>query len=178
MQLVILGAGESGVGTALLGKKGGYEVFVSDFGSISEKNQKILNDEHIEWEHQQHTESKILNADVVVKSPGIPDKAPIVKKLYEKGIKVISEIEFVYQFAKNTSIAITGSNGKTTTTMLTYHLLNQEGLNVGLAGNIGESYAKQVVLDPEKLLVLELSSLQLDGNIEYNPHIAIITNIH
>lgn len=177
MQLVILGAGESGVGTALLGKKEGYEVFISDFGSISEKYQKILNDEHIEWEQQQHTESKILNADVVVKSPGIPDKAPIVKKLHEKGIKVISEIEFVYQFAKNTSIAITGSNGKTTTTMLTYHLLKQEGLYVGLAGNIGESYAKQVVLDPEKLFVLELSSFQLDGNIEYNPHIAIITNI-
>ncbi len=177
MRLVILGAGESGVGTALLGKKEGYEVFVSDFGSISEKYQQILNEETIEWEQQQHTESKILNADVVVKSPGIPDKAPIVKKLHEKGIKVISEIEFVYQFAKNTSIAITGSNGKTTTTMLTYHLLKQEGLNVGLAGNIGESYAKQVVLDPEKLFVLELSSFQLDGNINYNPHIAIITNI-
>lgn len=177
MRLVILGAGESGVGTALLGKKEGYEVFVSDFGSISEKYQQILNDEKIEWEQQQHTESKILNADVVVKSPGIPDKAPIVKKLHEKGIKVISEIEFVYQFAKNTSIAITGSNGKTTTTMLTYHLLKQDGLNVGLAGNIGESYAKQVAIDPEKLFVLELSSFQLDGNIDYNPHIAIITNI-
>lgn len=177
MRLVILGAGESGVGTALLGKKEGYEIFVSDFGSISEKYQKILNDEKIEWEQQQHTESKILNADVVVKSPGIPDKAPIVKKLHEKGIKVISEIEFVYQFAKNTSIAITGSNGKTTTTMLTYHLLKQDGLNVGLAGNIGESYAKQVAIDPEKLFVLELSSFQLDGNINYNPHIAIITNI-
>jgi UDP-N-acetylmuramoylalanine--D-glutamate ligase len=177
MRLVILGAGESGVGTALLGKKEGYDIFVSDFGSISEKYQQILNNEKIEWEQQQHTESKILNADVVVKSPGIPDKAPIVKKLHEKGIKVISEIEFVYQFAKNTSIAITGSNGKTTTTMLTYHLLKQEGLNVGLAGNIGESYAKQVVLDPEKLFVLELSSFQLDGNINYNPHIAIITNI-
>ena len=177
MRLVILGAGESGVGTALLGKKEGYEVFVSDFGSISEKYQQILNDEKIEWEQQQHTESKILNADVVVKSPGIPDKAPIVKKLHEKGIKVISEIEFVYQFAKNTSIAITGSNGKTTTTMLTYHLLKQDGLNVGLAGNIGESYAKQVAIDPEKLFVLELSSFQLDGNINYNPHIAIITNI-
>ncbi|KAA5532833.1 UDP-N-acetylmuramoyl-L-alanine--D-glutamate ligase [Paenimyroides baculatum] len=177
MRLVILGAGESGFGTALLGKKKGYEVFVSDFGSISEKYQQILNNEKIEWEQQQHTESKILNADVVVKSPGIPDKAPIVKKLHEKGIKVISEIEFVYQFAKNTSIAITGSNGKTTTTMLTYHLLKQEGLNVGLAGNIGESYAKQVAIDPEKLFVLELSSFQLDGNIDYNPHIAIITNI-
>lgn len=177
MRLVILGAGESGVGTALLAKKEGYEIFVSDFGSINEKYQQLLNNEKIEWEQQQHTESKILNADVVVKSPGIPDKASIVKKLHEKGIKVISEIEFVYLFAKNTSIAITGSNGKTTTTMLTYHLLKQEGLNVGLAGNIGESYAKQVALDPEKLFVLELSSFQLDGNIDYRPHIAIITNI-
>ncbi|UUV22065.1 UDP-N-acetylmuramoyl-L-alanine--D-glutamate ligase [Paenimyroides aestuarii] len=177
MRLVILGAGESGVGTALLGKQKGYEVFVSDFGSISEKYQQILNNEKIEWEQQQHTESKILNADVVVKSPGIPDKAPIVKKLHEKGIKVISEIEFVYPFAKNTSIAITGSNGKTTTTLLAYHLLKQEGLNVGLAGNIGESYAKQVALHPEKMFVLELSSFQLDGNIDYNPHIAVITNI-
>lgn len=177
MQLVILGAGESGVGTAILGKQKGYNVFVSDFGTIADKYQKILNEENIQWEQKQHTESKILIADVVVKSPGIPDKAPIVKKLHEKGIKVISEIEFVYQFAQNTSIAITGSNGKTTTTLLTYHLLKQEGLNVGLAGNIGESYAKQVALNPDKLFVLELSSFQLDGNINYNPHIAIITNI-
>lgn len=177
MRLVILGAGESGVGTALLGKKEGYEVFVSDFGKINEKYQKVLEDNKIEWEHNQHTEAKILNADVVVKSPGIPDKAPIVKKLHEKGIKIISEIEFVYAFAKNTSIGITGSNGKTTTTLLTYHLLKQEGLDVGLAGNIGESYAKQVAQDPEKLFVLELSSFQLDGNIDYKPHIAIITNI-
>lgn len=177
MRLVVLGAGESGVGTALLGKKEGYEVFVSDFGSIAEKYQNVLVQNEIDWEQQQHTESKILNADVVVKSPGIPDKAPIVKKLHEANIKVISEIEFVYGFAKNTSIAITGSNGKTTTTLLTYHLLKQEGLDVGLAGNIGESYAKQVALEPEKLFVLELSSFQLDGNIDYKPHIAVITNI-
>ncbi|MBA5791929.1 UDP-N-acetylmuramoyl-L-alanine--D-glutamate ligase [Flavobacterium sp. xlx-214] len=177
MRLVILGAGESGVGTALLGKQKGYDVFVSDFGAISEKYQEVLRKNTIDWEQQQHTEAKILNADVVVKSPGIPDKAPIVKKLHEKDIKVISEIEFVYQFAENTSIAITGSNGKTTTTLLTYHLLKQEGLNVGLAGNIGESYAKQVATHPDKLFVLELSSFQLDGNIDYNPHIAVITNI-
>ena len=177
MRLVILGAGESGVGTALLGKQKGYDVFVSDFGSISEKYQDVLRKNTIDWEQQQHTEAKILNADVVVKSPGIPDKAPIVKKLHKKGIKVISEIEFVYQFAENTSIAITGSNGKTTTTLLTYHLLKQSGLNVGLAGNIGESYAKQVATHPDKLFVLELSSFQLDGNIDYNPHIAVITNI-
>ncbi|SEH86266.1 UDP-N-acetylmuramoylalanine--D-glutamate ligase [Paenimyroides aquimaris] len=177
MRLVILGGGESGVGTALLGKKEGYEVFVSDFGSISEKYQQVLIQNEIDWEQQQHTEDKIVNADVVVKSPGIPDKAPIVKKLREKGVKVISEIEFVYSFAKNTSVAITGSNGKTTTTLLTYHLLKQGGLDVGLAGNIGESYAKQVAVDPEKLFVLELSSFQLDGNINYKPHIAVITNI-
>lgn len=177
MRLVILGGGESGVGTALLGKKEGYEVFVSDFGSISEKYQQVLIQNEIDWEQQQHTEDKIVNADVVVKSPGIPDKAPIIKKLHEKGVKVISEIEFVYGFAKNTSVAITGSNGKTTTTLLTYHLLKQSGLDVGLAGNIGESYAKQVAVDPEKLFVLELSSFQLDGNINYKPHIAVITNI-
>ena len=177
MRLVILGAGESGVGTAILAKQKGYDVFVSDFGSIQEKYQNILNAQNIDWEHNEHTENKILNADIVVKSPGIPDKAPIVKRLHEQQIPVISEIEFVYGFAENTSIAITGSNGKTTTTLLTYHLLKQEGLNVGLAGNIGDSYAKQIATDPEKLFVLELSSFQLDGNIKYNPHIAIITNI-
>ena len=177
MRLVILGAGESGVGTALLGKQKGYEVFVSDFGSISEKYQKVLLQNEIEWEQQQHTEDKILNADVVVKSPGIPDKAPIVKKLAAKGIKVISEIEFAFPYAQNVSIGITGSNGKTTTSLLTYHLLKQGGIDVGLAGNIGESYAKQLVEHPEKLFVLELSSFQLDGNIHYKPHIAIITNI-
>lgn len=177
MRLVILGAGESGTGTALLGKQMGYEVFVSDFGTIAPAYQSILEEAGIAWEQQQHTESKITDADVVVKSPGIPDKAPIVKKLREKGVKVISEIEFVYPFARNTTIGITGSNGKTTTTLLTYHLLKQGGLDTGLAGNIGESYAKQVAEHPEKLYVLELSSFQLDGNIDYRPHIAVITNI-
>ena len=142
-------------------------------------SEKILNEvKRSNGKQQQHTESKILNADVVIKSPGIPDKAPIVKKLHEKGIQVISEIEFAVSFCKcNTSIGITGSNGKTTTTMLTYHLLKQEGLNVGLAGNIGKSFAWQVAIDPKNCYVLELSSFQLDGNIDYNPHIAIITNI-
>lgn len=177
MRLVILGAGESGIGTALLGKQKGYEVFVSDFGSVSEKYQKVLIQNEIEWEQQQHSEEKILNADVVVKSPGIPEKAAIIKKLFAKGIKVISEIEFAFPYAKNVSVGITGSNGKTTTSLLTYHLLKQGGMNVGLAGNIGESYAKQLVEHPEKLFVLELSSFQLDGNIDYKPHIAIITNI-
>lgn len=177
MKVVVLGAGESGVGTALLAKKKGYEVFVSDFGSIANKYKNVLITNTIAWEEKQHTEAQILNADVVVKSPGIPDKAPIVKKLHEKGIKVISEIEFTFPYAKNQSVAITGSNGKTTTTLLTYHLLKQGGLNVGLAGNIGDSYAKQIAEDPDKMFVLELSSFQLDGNIDYAPHIAIITNI-
>ena len=177
MKVVVLGAGESGVGTALLAKKKAYEVFVSDFGSIADKYKNVLITNAITWEEKQHTEAQILNADVVVKSPGIPDKAPIVKKLHEKGIKVISEIEFTFPYAKNQSIAITGSNGKTTTTLLTYHLLKQGGLNVGLAGNIGDSYAKQIAEDPDKMFVLELSSFQLDGNIDYAPHIAIITNI-
>ncbi|HLW63081.1 MAG TPA: UDP-N-acetylmuramoyl-L-alanine--D-glutamate ligase [Flavobacterium sp.] len=177
MRLVILGAGESGVGTALLGKQKGYEVFVSDFGLINEKYQKVLIQNDIEWEQQKHSEEKILNADVVVKSPGIPEKAAIIKKLFAKGIKVISEIEFAFPYAKNVSVGITGSNGKTTTALLTYHLLKQGGLNVGLAGNIGESYAKQLVHHPDKMYVLELSSFQLDGNIDYKPHIAIITNI-
>lgn len=177
MKVVVLGAGESGVGTALLAKKKGYEVFVSDFGSIADKYKNVLITNTIAWEEKQHTEAQILNADVVVKSPGIPDKVPIVKKLHEKCIKVISEIEFAFPYANNQSIAITGSNGKTTTTLLTYHLLKQGGLNVGLAGNIGDSYAKQIAEDPDKMFVLELSSFQLDGNIDYAPHIAIITNI-
>ena len=177
MKVVVLGAGESGVGTALLAKKKAYEVFVSDFGSIADKYKNVLITNAITWEEKQHTEAQILNADVVVKSPGIPDKVPIVKKLHEKSIKVISEIEFAFPYANNQSIAITGSNVKTTTTLLTYHLLKQGGLNVGLAGNIGDSYAKQIAEDPDKMFVLELSSFQLDGNIDYAPHIAIITNI-
>lgn len=177
MKVVVLGAGESGVGAALLAKKKDYEVFVSDFGAINEKYRNVLLQNDIEWEQQQHSEEKILNADVVVKSPGIPEKAAIIKKLFAKGIKVISEIEFAFPYAQNVSIGITGSNGKTTTSLLTYHLLKQGGLNVGLAGNIGESYAKQLVNHPDKMYVLELSSFQLDGNIDYKPHIAIITNI-
>lgn len=172
MRLVILGAGESGVGTALLGKQKGYEVFVSDYGNISPKYQEVLLKNEIEWEQQQHTESLILNADVVVKSPGISDKVPIIKKLINKGVKVISEIEFAIPFAENKSIAITGSNGKTTTALLTFHLLKNGDKQVGLAGNIGDSFAKQLVDSPDKLYVLELSSFQLDGNIDYRPHIA------
>ncbi|RVT78695.1 UDP-N-acetylmuramoyl-L-alanine--D-glutamate ligase [Flavobacterium sufflavum] len=177
MRLVVLGGGESGVGTAILGKEKGYDVFVSDFGKIKESYKEVLINKGIEWEDEKHTESLILNADVVMKSPGIPEKAPIVKKLVERGIPVISEIEFAAPFTKAITIGITGSNGKTTTTMLTYHLLQSAGLNVGLAGNIGKSFAEQVAEDKYDSYVLELSSFQLDGIINYKPHIAIITNI-
>ena len=177
MRLVILGGGESGVGTAILGKKKGYDVFVSDFGKIKNNYKEVLILNKIKFEDEQHTEELILNADVVMKSPGIPDKSPIVKKLKGKNIPVISEIEFTAQFTNATTIGITGSNGKTTTTMLVYHLLKQGGLNVGLAGNIGKSFAWQVSEDKHDLYVLELSSFQLDGIENYKPHIAIITNI-
>ncbi|MBA0884554.1 UDP-N-acetylmuramoyl-L-alanine--D-glutamate ligase [Flavobacterium undicola] len=177
MRLVVLGGGESGVGTAILGKEKGYDVFVSDFGKIKQSYKDVLIKNGVDWEDEKHTESLILNADVVMKSPGIPEKAPIVKKLVEKGIPVISEIEFAAPFTKAITIGITGSNGKTTTTMLTYHLLQSAGLNVGLAGNIGKSFAEQVAEDKYDSYVLELSSFQLDGIINYKPHIAIITNI-
>ncbi|WP_395047293.1 UDP-N-acetylmuramoyl-L-alanine--D-glutamate ligase [Flavobacterium sp.] len=177
MRLVILGGGESGVGTAILGKKKGYDVFVSDFGKIKNNYKEVLILNKIKFEDEQHSEELILNADLVMKSPGIPDKSPIVKKLKEKNIPVISEIEFTAQFTNATTIGITGSNGKTTTTMLVYHLLKQGGLNVGLAGNIGKSFAWQVSEDKYDVYVLELSSFQLDGIENYKPHIAIITNI-
>ncbi|CAM2977234.1 UDP-N-acetylmuramoylalanine--D-glutamate ligase [Flavobacterium succinicans] len=177
MRLVVLGGGESGVGTAILGLKKGYDVFVSDFGKIKQKYKDVLNQYNIPWEEEQHTEALILNATVVMKSPGIPDKAPIVKKLIESGIVVISEIEFAAPFTNAVTIGITGSNGKTTTTMLTYHLLKQAGLNVALGGNIGKSFAWQVAESEYDVYVLELSSFQLDGIINYKPHIAILTNI-
>lgn len=176
-KLVILGGGESGVGTAILGKKKGYNVFVSDFGKIKDNYKEVLNSNEIKWEEETHTENRILNADVVMKSPGIPEKSPIVKKLLEKQIPVISEIEFAAPFTNAVTIGITGSNGKTTTTMLTYHLLKSAGLNVGLGGNIGKSFAWQVAENDFDVYVLELSSFQLDGCYNYNPHIAVITNI-
>lgn len=177
MRLVVLGGGESGVGTAILGKKKGYNVFVSDFGKIKESYKEVLIINKIPWEEEQHTEDLILNADVVMKSPGIPEKSPIVKKIMATGIKVISEIEFAKPFTEALTIGITGSNGKTTTTMLTYHLLKSAGLNVGLGGNIGKSFAWQVAENKFDAYVLELSSFQLDGIIDYRPDIAIITNI-
>ncbi|RZJ54142.1 MAG: UDP-N-acetylmuramoyl-L-alanine--D-glutamate ligase [Flavobacterium sp.] len=176
-RLVVLGGGESGVGTAILGKKKGYDVFVSDFGKIKESYKEVLIINGIAWEEEQHTEDLILNADVVMKSPGIPEKSPIVKKLFAAGIKVISEIEFAKPYTEALTIGITGSNGKTTTTMLTHHLLKSAGLNVGLGGNIGKSFAWQVAENKYDAYVLELSSFQLDGIIEYRPDIAIITNI-
>lgn len=176
-RLVILGGGESGVGTAILGKKKGYDVFVSDFGKIKDNYKEVLALNKLDWEEEQHTEEKILNADVVMKSPGIPDKSPIVKLLHKKGIPVISEIEFAYQFIDVQTIGITGSNGKTTTTMLTHHLIKQGGLNMGLAGNIGKSFAWQVAEGKHEGYVLEISSFQLDGIEKYRPNVAVITNI-
>jgi len=176
-RLVVLGGGESGVGTALLGKAKGYEVFVSDRGEIKKKYKDVLKHNKIEWEDNQHTEDKILNADVVMKSPGIPDKVALVQALKGKGISVISEIEFAAQYTDANIIGITGSNGKTTTTMLTHHILKGGELNVAIGGNIGDSFAKEVVDNGYEHYVLELSSFQLDGIENFKPHIAVITNI-
>jgi UDP-N-acetylmuramoylalanine--D-glutamate ligase len=177
MRLVILGGGESGIGTAILGKQKGYDVFVSDFGKIKDQYKQVLIDNEIEFEDEKHTEDLILNADVVMKSPGIPDKSPMVKKLIEKGVRIVSEIEFTIPFTNAKIVGITGSNGKTTTTMLTYHLLQKAGLNVGLGGNIGKSFAWQVATENFDFYVLELSSFQLDGCYQFRPDIAMITNL-
>ena len=173
----ILGAGESGVGAAILAKKQGWNVFVSDFGSIKQEFKDELDANELKWEEGQHTESVILNSDLVIKSPGIPDKAPIIKKLKEKGIKIISEIEFGGYYSKAKTICITGSNGKTTTTMLTYHILRKAGINVGLAGNVGKSFAKQIATEDFEWYVLELSSFQLDDMFEFRADIAMLLNI-
>lgn len=175
-RLVILGSGESGVGTALLGKAKGYAVFVSDKGKIKEKYKQVLIHNEIEWEDEKHSESKILKADLVMKSPGIPDNVPLVKQIRERQIPIVSEIEFASKFTKATFVGITGSNGKTTTATLTHHILKQQ-LNVGLAGNIGDSFAKQVLEDDFQNYVLEISSFQLDDIIDFKPKIAVITNI-
>jgi len=175
--LVVLGGGESGVGAAILGLKKGYKVFVSDKGRIKEKYKKVLSNLALEWEEKQHSEDLIFQADVVVKSPGIPDTIPLVKQLIEKGIEVISEIEFAGRFTEAKMICITGSNGKTTTALLLYHILKNGGLNVGLAGNIGKSLALQVAEDNFDYYVLELSSFQLDGMFHFKADIAILMNI-
>ncbi|MDD7913557.1 UDP-N-acetylmuramoyl-L-alanine--D-glutamate ligase [Polaribacter ponticola] len=176
-RLIVLGGGESGVGTAILGKQKGYDVFVSDKGAMSKKYKEVLKHNEIDFEENQHTENKILNADVVMKSPGIPDKVALVQKLIENSIPVISEIEFAAQFTTASIIGITGSNGKTTTTLLVYHILKNAGLNVGVAGNIGDSFAQQVAEHSFDNYVLELSSFQLDGIEKFNSHIAVLTNI-
>jgi UDP-N-acetylmuramoylalanine--D-glutamate ligase len=176
-RLVVLGAGESGVGAAYLAQQQGYEVFVSDFGAIADKYKAQLQSWNIRFEEKQHTEAEILNAVEVVKSPGIPGKASIVKALRDKGIPVISEIEFAGRYTDAKIIAITGSNGKTTTTGLTYHILKNAGLNVGLAGNIGNSFAYQVATEKFDYYVLELSSFMLDDMYAFRAHIAVLLNI-
>lgn len=176
-RLVILGAGESGVGTAVLGLKQGYEVFVSDKGKIADKYARELEKHGVVYESGQHTEEKILNADVVMKSPGIPEKAEMVKKLRAKGVKIVSEIEFASWFTNAQIVGITGANGKTTTTALTYHILKSGGLNVGLGGNIGKSFAYQVATENYDYYVLEISSFQLDDIEKFCPNVAVLTNI-
>jgi len=176
-RLVILGGGESGVGTAILGKQKEYDVFVSDRNEIAKKYKEVLLHNEIDYEENQHSETKIFNADVVMKSPGIPEKVELVQQLKKKGIPVISEIEFASKFTNSTIVGITGSNGKTTTTLLTHHILQHADLNVGIAGNIGDSFAEQVATENMENYVLELSSFQLDGVENFNSHIAIITNI-
>lgn len=176
-RLVILGGGESGIGTAVLAKKKGFEVFLSDKGKLKDKYKEVLLNNGIEWEEEQHTEALILNADEVVKSPGIPNKTEIILQLKKKEIPVISEIEFAGRYTSAKKICITGSNGKTTTTLLTYHIFKKAGLNVGLAGNVGKSFAMQVATENFDYYVLELSSFQLDDMFEFKADIAILLNI-
>jgi len=176
-RLVVLGGAESGVGAAVLAKKKGMDVFLSDCGKIDEKYIKTLTEWNIPFEEGHHTEDLILNADEVVKSPGIPSAAPLVVKLRDQGTSVISEIEFAGRYDTAKKICVTGSNGKTTTTSLIYYLLRNAGLNVGLGGNIGKSYAYQVATEHFDYYVLEISSFQLDDVYEFKPDIAIITNI-
>jgi UDP-N-acetylmuramoylalanine--D-glutamate ligase len=176
-RIVILGGGESGVGAAVLAKKQGFDVFLSDLSEIKLQYKTILQQSEIKWEENKHTEELILNATEVIKSPGIPDKAPIIKKLQHQGMPVISEIEFAGRYTHAKMICITGSNGKTTTTMLLYHILTKAGLNVGLAGNVGQSLALQVANSPCDYYVVELSSFQLDGMREFKADIAILLNI-
>ena len=176
-RLVVLGGGESGVGTCILAKQKGYEVFLSDKGGIKPQYRDELLNRGIEFEEGQHTEEKILSADEVVKSPGIPETAPVVQALRAKGIPVISEIEFASRYTTAKKICITGSNGKTTTTMLTYFILKEAGLNVGLAGNVGKSFAWQVAENDYDYYVLELSSFQLDGMYDFKADVAVILNI-
>jgi UDP-N-acetylmuramoylalanine--D-glutamate ligase len=173
----ILGAGESGVGAALLAKSKGIDVFVSDFGTIKSNYKQELQANEIPFEEGQHSEAKILAADIIIKSPGIPDHTPLVLKAKNKGLKIISEIEFAAYYTKAKLIAITGSNGKTTTTLLTHHILKKGQINCALAGNIGESLARQVINDNKEVYVIELSSFQLDGMYDFKADIAVLLNI-
>lgn len=176
-RIVVLGAGESGAGAAVLAKVKGFDVFVSDMSKIGDKYKELLNRYEIAWEEGAHTEALILNADEVVKSPGIPDKAPIMQALKRKAIPIISEIEFAGRYTQAKMICITGSNGKTTTTLLTYHILKDAGLNVGLAGNVGKSLALQVATENFDYYVIELSSFQLDNMYDFKANIAVLLNI-
>ena len=176
-KIAILGAGESGAGAAVLAKKEGFDVFVSDMSAIRDNYKKLMDDHQIEWEEGHHTEEKILDADEVIKSPGIPDTAPMIVKIKEKGIHIISEIEFAGRYTDSQMICITGSNGKTTTTSLIYHIFKSAGYDVGLAGNIGNSLALQVAEDPHAYYIIELSSFQLDNMYDFRANIAILLNI-
>ena len=177
LKLAILGAGESGVGTAILAKQQGYDVFVSDMGSIKPKYKKRLDEEGIRWEEGTHSEAEILSADEVVKSPGIPDDAPMVQALIRQGTPILAELEFAKRYSKGKTICITGSNGKTTTTSLIYYIMKKWGIDVGLAGNIGRSYALQVATQDHDWYVLEVSSFQLDNMYEFRADVAVLMNI-
>jgi len=176
-KIVILGAGESGAGAAVLAKKQGFDVFVSDMSTIAERYKQLLDDHQITWEEGQHSEDKILVADEIIKSPGIPDTAPMVAKAIAKDVHIISEIEFAGRYTTSKMICITGSNGKTTTTSLIYHIFRQAGYDAGLAGNIGRSLALQVAEDPHEYYIIELSSFQLDNMYDFRANIAILLNI-
>ena len=176
-KIVILGAGESGTGSAVLARKQHFDVFVSDQGMIKDRYKKILEKNKIQFEEEKHSEARILEADEIIKSPGIPDNADIIKKALDKNISVVSEIEFASRYTDAFTICITGSNGKTTTTKLTHHILHNAGLNVGLAGNVGNSFAYQVANKNYDYYVIELSSFQLDGIYDFKPDIAILLNI-
>lgn len=176
-QIAILGGGESGVGAAILAQQKGYSVFLSDLGKIKEKYKNVLSGYKIDFEEEKHSTEKIFSAELVVKSPGIPDKAPLIVQLKEIGVPVISEIEFAGRYTTAKTICITGSNGKTTTTLLLYHILKNAGLNVGLAGNVGKSFAWQVAEEKHDVYVIELSSFQLDGMYDFRADVAVLLNI-
>ena len=172
-----MGAGESGCGAAVLAKKLGFDVFVSDFGTIADKYKQMLDEKEITWEEKQHTEEIILSAGEIIKSPGIPNEAPIIVKIKNAGIPIISEIEFAGRYTRAKMVCITGSNGKTTTTSLIYHIFREAGLNVGLAGNIGKSLALQVAEGDKDYYIVELSSFQLDNMYEFRANVAVLMNI-